>query len=442
MANRARIVAGMLLVFVLVPSWAVAADTRDEDLRQTIEALKQRLQDQERRIAELEAKQAATSSPASDQKEQIRQVIQEMKADAKEGLGPPSWLENLKLFGDLRLRYAGQYYKWNKANGEPKKNFNAARFRLRAGLTKTWLDDQLEVTFRLASGSDNAPTSTNQTLTDDFQKKPVWIDLAYARYAPQAVKGLTLIGGKMNTPWVTNEIFIDTDVNPEGFWAGYKLAKMGFVEPFVGAGYFFLHDSADTTSVTLGVYQAGAKFQITHSVKYTLAGIYQDYMDYAVDPNARPNGNDSPLTLIPNFRVLGVSNALEFPLHGLPVTLSADWSHNCSEEDPTAKYQNQNNAYAAGIKLGQNKKKGDWSLRYRYARVEADALPGYFVDADFGYANRQGHIVGGAYNILDSLTAEATVLLTEPTFTPTSTSGASPAEDKTTTLLLDLVWKF
>ena len=85
--------------------------------------------------------------------------------------------------------------------------------------------------------------------------------------------------------------------------------------------------------------------------------------------------------------------------------------------------------------------KADWSVKYCYARVEADSLPGYFVDSDFGHANRKGHVIGGASNLLDSLTAGVSVFLTEPVFSPTTTSG-SPYEDLTVTVQADLVWKF
>ena len=310
------------------------------------------------------------------------------------------------------------------------------------GATKTWLDDQLEVTFRLASGSDEHPTSTNQTFTDDFQKKKVWIDLAYARYSPAAVKGFTLIGGKMKTPWMTNDVFLDTDVNPEGFWAQYTPAKMGVFQPFLGAGYFLLGDSADGYRQRI-VPLPGGHEDRHHPGRQVHRGRAVPVLRGLLLQRRRPaRGNDSPLTLVPGFRVVGVNNRLEFPLWGRPVTLIGDWAHNCGANDATSKYQGQDNAFATGIDIGKNKKKGDWSLKYRYAFVEANALPGYFVDGDFGYANRRGHVLGGQYNILDSLTAGASVYITQPIFSPTTNSGSSSDENISATLQLDLVWTF
>ncbi|MGA2264972.1 MAG: putative porin [Phycisphaerae bacterium] len=444
-----NVVVGMLLLCAVVPSWAVAAED-EGDLKTTIEAMKQRLRDQDRRIAELETHQA-TSQPTT---EQIKQVVREMKADTKEGLGMPTWWDGVKLIGDFRLRYHGDYYDFRNANGTPKADRNRARFRLRVGLTKTWLDGQLETTFRLASGDSNDPTTTNQTLTGDYSKKIVWIDLAYAKYAPKAIKGLAIIGGKMITPWVTNDIFFDTDVNPEGFWAEYKAPKIAdFVEPFVGSGFFILNENSTAGDATAGIFQGGVKMEAIKNIKYTVAGIYQDYARYDTTATGNSNvvfarGNDYPLNLIPRFRVAGVSNNLEFPVFNKPLVLIGDWAHNCGENDPMHQYSGQNNAYCAGLNYGVNKKKGDWSLKYRYAYIEADSMPGYFTDSDFGYANRKGHVFGGMYNIMDNLTIGPTLYFTQPIFAPTTTTATTvplngnPNEKLTTTLFVDLVWKF
>ncbi len=131
MGRVRNVVLGMLLLCALVPSLAVAAED-EEDFRTTVEALKQRLRDQDRRIAELEARQA-TSGPTTveSQKEQIKQVVREMKADTKEGLTTPSWLEGLKFAGDLRLRYEYNGFNWGSMADSEKKDRHRARYRLR-----------------------------------------------------------------------------------------------------------------------------------------------------------------------------------------------------------------------------------------------------------------------------------------------------------------------
>jgi hypothetical protein len=188
--------------------------------------------------------------------------------------------------------------------------------------------------------------------------------------------------------------------------------------------------------------QGGVKADLMKDVTYTFAANYQVWQLYA-DSGAAPRGNDSPLGRVPDFRVINITNNVDIAsVYGRPLNIFADFAHNCGEDDPTNKYDGQNNAFATGAKYGLNKKKGDWSVKYRYAWIQANALPGTFVDDDFGYANRKGHVFGGEYNLLDSLTVGANIYLTQPIFSPTTTSGSTPFENLTTTLFFDLMWKF
>ncbi|HOF18065.1 MAG TPA: putative porin [Phycisphaerae bacterium] len=439
--------AALLLACLATP---LRAQPRQDqgDMQTTVEALKQRLREQDRRIreqearlAELEESRRAGATSQDAQREAIKKVLAEMKTDASTRSNLPGWLDNLKFGGDFRLRYQGDCFNWGSTDSAQKKTRSRARYRLRVGATKTWLDDQLEVVFRLASGESEDPTSTNQSFTGNYSDKPVWIDLAYAKYSPSAVKGLSVTGGKMKNPWRMNEIFMDSDVNPEGFWAEYQARKFGSVQPFVGAGYFVLRESSSDFDTTMYGVQGGVKWDVAKDVRYTAAGYWQDYDHYDTS-GASARGNDSPLTHVPSFGVIGLANSLEIKAFGRPLSFYFDWAHNCAEADSVTDYAGANNAYYAGVKYGKNKKKGDWSAKYCYAYVEANSLPGNFVDSDFGHANRKGHVLKGEYNLLDDLTVGAALLLTEPIFSPTTTSGSSAYEDRTVTAQVDLVWKF
>jgi len=249
----------------------------------------------------------------------------------------------------------------------------------------------------------------------------------------------------MKNPWMMNEVFMDTDVNPEGVWANYAMPACGSIEPFVGAGYFILNERSGTSApvhdTIMYGYQAGMNWKVCEGVKYTVAAYYQDY-DHYDDSGASARGNNSPLSRIPTFNVIGVTNKVGFEVCDVPVAVFFDWAHNCGESDTTAQYEGDQDAYYAGFKIGKNKKRGDWSLKYVYAVVQANSLPGAFVDSDFGFANRRGHVVRGAYNVLDNLTFGLNVFFSEPIFSPTTSSGSSAFEDKTTLVQADMVWKF
>ena len=436
---------------------APAAETEIEDLKTTVEALKALLKDQSSRLAELENQQAA-------QKASLVKIAKDMADSAANKPAGPSWLENLKFAGDLRLRMENDHFAGSgRADSKPD---NRARFRLRFGLTKTWLDDQMEVGFRLASGSDNNPITTNQTFETNFEKHPVWIDLAYAKYKPNCLPGLTIAAGKMATPLVNTDMVWDPDVNPEGAWIQYK-PKCGDVSPFASVGLWSLSErvqrlhalidigggktAADYTlvSATLMSYQAGLDWQINKDVKYTVAATYYEYGNYD-QTYSRANGNTettetltslqgatSTYKRVSGFRTIDVINQLSWKLRGLKWSAYFDIVHNCGDNVDAADYRGQDNGYAAGLKVGENRKKGDWSVAYKYAWIEANCTPGGFNDSDFNGTNRRGHVIGGAYNFTNDLTLGLTFYLTEPI-----AGSTAKADYQDVTTMCDLVWKF
>ena len=223
MIRMSKWIVGAVLV-AFAGSTAMAADA--ETLK-TINDLKAR-------IARLEEQQSM-----EQRREEIMKVVREMNMDAGQQGALPTWMEGLTFFGDLRLRY--QHDKRTNAadNAGNRKNRGRARFRLRFGVKKEWLEKQLAVIFRLASGEertrtgdyegeigtgDSAATSANQTFKGRFSKKPIWIDLAYATYKPNWLKGLVIAAGKMKNPLVRTDLTWDSDVNPEGGYAAYKNA--------------------------------------------------------------------------------------------------------------------------------------------------------------------------------------------------------------------------
>jgi hypothetical protein len=444
-------------IVVACATLAPAAETDNEDLRTTVEALKARLKDQSNRLAELENQQAAQNAS-------LAKIAKDMADSAANKPAGPSWLENLKFAGDLRLRMERDGF---SGRGRPdSKTDNRARFRLRFGVTKTWLDDQMEVGFRLASGGDNSPTTTNQTFETNFEKHPVWIDRAYARYEPKCAPGLTVMAGKMGVPLVSTDMIWDPDVNPEGAWVQYK-PKCGDFSPLVNAGWWSLSERAqrkqglqdvaggktafdyDLINATLMSFQLGLDWQVCKDVKWTTAATYYDFGGYD-QTYSRANGNTettvtetSPLgktdtyKRVSNFRMIDLINRLSWKLCDLKMSAYFDIVHNCADNVDVADYRGQDNGYAAGLKVGENKKKGDWSVAYKYAWIEANCTPGGFNDSDFNGTNRRGHVVGGTYNITDDLTFGLTVYLTEPI-----AGAGADADYRDTTTMADLVWKF
>jgi hypothetical protein len=433
MVHRSVLTAVAVMLAAAMAAMAQAPPAEPEDVKMTVDALKQRNRDLERRLTELESKMGASAEQQAQQREEIRKLIDQTIAENKKLLSP-DWMENLKFSGDLRLRYEFRRRESGLQNDESR-----ARFRLRFGFEKSWPNEDLSVGFRLASGSSNDPTSTNQTMTM-FQKDPVWIDRAYAKWAPKAVKGFSITGGKMANPWETSDMIWDPDVNPDGVIVQYDVPGLGPITPFVSAGVFQLYAPENTTrpNSDLMTYSVGNRFQITKDIKWTLAANFFEYsnLDSALAGAAFAGRGGNTNIRDSRFHMFDLSNKVEFTAFNLPMAAHVDWVQNNDNNLAT----HRNTGFAAGLKVGQNKKKGDWSARYQWKKLEADAVPDYFAESDFGwntFTNRKGHLWGVDYNITDNMTAGLTFFLTEPI----KAAGANIMEDRFT-LQADLVWKF
>jgi hypothetical protein len=135
----------------------------------------------------------------------------------------------IKFSGDLRLRSESFFGLSNSlANGDnPAVLGNdlsfRQRMRVRARLQmRGSISDEFDWGLRLASGSFADNISTNQTLTDFFNRKPFALDQAFITYKPKRAPGLRLQGGKFEPPWTFTEMTIDNDLMVEGFNESYS----------------------------------------------------------------------------------------------------------------------------------------------------------------------------------------------------------------------------
>ncbi|MCD4824671.1 MAG: putative porin [Phycisphaerae bacterium] len=453
---------GSLAVLAVFASTASADDLGD--LRAEMKQMKAKLNQQDETIQQLRNSRNS-EDVGRIHKEEMAEMMKEILDDAKIQPAMPKWMKNLKFYGDFRLRYQHDSRGWNnEIRGRVRKDRNRARFRLRFGFTKTWWDKQLELGFRLASGSNNDSDSTNQTFTGAFSKKPVWIDLAYAKYKPKWAKGLVLTGGKMKNPIATKTLVTwDSDINPEGFHLKYEAPFFGDFKPYAAAGWWSLWESnrgatdpqGDTCrDSTLWTYELGYNWKITKDIKHFLGATYYQFNHWDVVGGAGRDGQWRHSGYgCSDMQVLEMTTKVKWKLFKLPMAAWGTWVHNCADDysvnrNPNAdrQFQDENNAFAIGMKVGKNKKKGDWSASYTYAYEELNSLPyvaggGFGLgDSDFGGPNRQGHIIGGKYNLDSFLTLGAKVLITEPIHSDGATWSLN--EDHTVTVQADMVWKF
>ncbi len=174
---------------------------------EVVQQLLDRLEAQDKRIAELEKSTQQTKTEVAEQKQAVAKVAAAPAAS--------SWTDKVSLKGDLRMRY-------ENIDDETKTDErNRQRIRARLGVIAKPQDD-LELGFRLSTSDDNDPRSSNQTIGNGNSSKDFVLDLAYFKWA--AMQGLTVSGGKFENPLYRpgkQGLLWDSDWNPEGFGVNY-----------------------------------------------------------------------------------------------------------------------------------------------------------------------------------------------------------------------------
>jgi hypothetical protein len=116
--------------------------------------------------------------------------------------------------GDIRVRGESFFQKYSGCT--LCNDRNRVRVRVRFGFEGK-LNDDFTAGIGLATGTFGDPTTTNETLTNNFDRKTVGLDRGYLTYNPVAHKWLSLTGGKFAFTWARTSVTFDPDVSPEGF---------------------------------------------------------------------------------------------------------------------------------------------------------------------------------------------------------------------------------
>lgn len=324
-----------------------------------------------------------------------------------------AWAAKTQIKGDIRLRQENVDVEGESADGGIDKNRQRIRARIGA---YTEINPQVDAGIRIASGGGADSRSTNQDLDGRFEKKQLWLDLAYIDYHPDAIKNLHVIGGKMNQPWTSmGDMIWDSDINPEGLALAYKVPLAGKTELFGSAGYYTLEDNVDGDGVQfkndLRMYagQLGAKIAATDNLSLTVGGSVYGFdgdsdgqlVATTTSPVAnRASGGNTPggeFRLYEGFGQLDIS--------GLPLPLSIYGQYVVNDEA----VDDQDTAWLAGFKTKV------WELKfdYNYRDVQRNAVVAGFADSDFalGKTGSRGHKFKVGYDIDKNFSIGAAYLM-------------------------------
>jgi polyhydroxyalkanoate synthesis regulator phasin len=236
----------------------------------------------------------------------------------------PKWVERVKPFLDVRVRYAGTYFpSGNEVGAFP--NFNAINssatpfdangsnyssqlnvnedrnqyfLRMRFGADIA-MGENFSSGFRVATGSNNSPTSTNQSLGlvnsgvqgGNFSKYAIWLDRAFIRYDAayeDMLKGSGWIG-RFDNPFFSTPLIWDDDLGFDGAAVNLKVNLTENFQVFGTGGAFAVYNTALNFSSAatgenfasydkylLGV-QTGIDWKIADDWKFKIAAAYYSF---------------------------------------------------------------------------------------------------------------------------------------------------------------------
>lgn len=326
-------------------------------------------------------------------KEEAIEIKGEIAADAKlikeESLKQnlPSWVQDLKLKGDFRLRH-----EWSKRNDSSDQDRSRGRIRYRLGL-ETKINDHVKVGAGLASNG-GSPRSTNQTFTDTFAKAGINLDYAYAQYDPN--ESISLIGGKMKIPfWEPADLLWDTDITPEGGALNLKHNINDQAKIFSNFGFFVLDESAaDQTDPFMYVLQPGVELKSGEKADFKTAFTYYGFSGGAnksvLDNRSSPTTNTvsgGQYMYKYNSYAAGAELGINNPLSLLGEDISSfvprlgiigEYIINPAADD-------ENTGWLAGMYFGDKKVAGpkQWQAKATYRKLGRDAWLDVFPDSDF-----------------------------------------------------------
>ena len=205
-----------------------------EEQNRRLDQLQQTITEQQEMIRSLVSKATgapvpSTTAAARGETETVPPQTPTVEDRLKKVESRVSEIGAIKFSGDIRLRSESFFGLSNSlANGDNPVVFGndlspRHRMRLRARLQmRGSIGDEFDWGLRFATGSFADNISTNQTLTDFFNRKPFGLDQAFITYKPKSVPGLRLQGGRFEPPWTFTEMTIDSDLMVDGFNESYS----------------------------------------------------------------------------------------------------------------------------------------------------------------------------------------------------------------------------
>jgi len=431
-----------------------------QQLRQELQRRDQAMDQQEQKLNQLQSATSAAQSQASAAQQgtegvsKIQSDVNDIKLnqtnaavstqDDQKRIGAVEGLVNrFRLSGDVRVRYESFYQRYDGCTEVNCPQRHRARIRLRLGIDGKLNEDFIGALY-LATGTNvNAtasfsdPVSTNQTLTEFYDRKTIGVDRGYLSYQPQRWKWLQLTGGKFAYPWIRTPMTFDNDLNPEGF---YEKFSFDFSNPivknvtFTGMQLLFNEISGIGNDGNAIGGQLSSKLQVGKRVTMTPAITILNWngadaiaqaafpvlpcasataTGCIANPNTPAVGTPLPPPITPAVRLINANaftnasrivgtgtgqrrafvsgfeyaealldTTVQTPFKRYPWRVLLNFDKNLRARTPVGAPSRQDQAYWLETSIGQQRDKNDLQFGYSFARIEQDAVISQFNESD------------------------------------------------------------
>ena len=192
----------------------------------------------------------------------------------------PSWVTNLRLFGDVRVRYQGDFFPSGNDNTGGLPNFNSIntgnpfdltgnnypaeqntdkdrnrlRLRVRFG-AEVDLGEGFTTGLRIGTGENNSPVSANQTMGGvnsttsnqggNFSKYSLWLDRGFIKYEANGPLDTRLSAtiGRFDNPFFSTKMIWADDLGFDGVALHAKYKGLESVTPYLTFGAFPVYNT-------------------------------------------------------------------------------------------------------------------------------------------------------------------------------------------------------
>jgi len=234
------------------------------------------------------------------------------------------WTDDMKWFGDVRLRFRSDFFPEGNDNTGAFPNFNAIntgapfdisgtlfspqhnvdqnrnRFQLRARLgIEAMLGDGWSSGISFGTGDTNSPVTQNQGIGlanqhqgGNFSKMGMWIDRAFIRYecGSELADNGSIYFGRFNNPWFATDLMWDNDIGFDGIAIKGRKVVTDFFSVWGTAGAFPIFNTDynfatnqpakfKSTDKYLYAAQLGIDIKLDDKITLKVGGAYYNFED-------------------------------------------------------------------------------------------------------------------------------------------------------------------